>query len=292
MTNISNKIGLGTVQWGQEYGISNKEGQTSPSEVEKILTVARLNNIKILDTAHDYGQSELILGKNDLKEFNLITKTRNFNENQISQIHQKRLISNFKDSINKLVLKNVYGLLIHDVNDLFKPGGENLIKGLNFLKENGFVKKIGISIYDSNQIKLAMKLFKPDIIQIPINIFDQRLIKDGTLKMLADLNIEVHARSIFLQGLFFINEKNLPNYFLPWKNKIRDWHHYCNQIEATPLEAALSFILSLPEIKRCIVGVNNSLQLLEVLEASKKSIFLQKDFSSLDENLINPKNWK
>ena len=290
MQNIS-KLGLGTVQWGKAYGISNREGKTSQDEVKRILLIAQSNDIKLLDTAPSYGDSELILGKRNLRDFKIVTKTEYFKNNTISNIDKENLISTFMNSMLKLSLDSIDGLLIHDVNDLFKRGGEDLVDGLKFLKDSGLVKKIGISIYDSQQINSSLQIFKPDIVQLPINVFDQRLIKDGTLKKLSELNIEIHARSIFLQGLLFIKENNLPEYFSPWKNKISDWHYQCKINDLTPLSAALNFILGLPEVNHCLVGVNSAKQLQEIIVASKKNIFFDKDFATDDEKLINPKNW-
>ena len=285
------KLGLGTVQWGQDYGISNPKGKTPQDEVKRILSIAKLNNIDLLDTAHHYGDSELIIGKSNLKNFKIITKTGFFKNNYISDLDKENLISTFKESLTKLSLESIYGLLIHDVNDLFKDGGENLVDSLKLLKKNGFVKKIGISIYDSYQIKSALKIFKPDIVQLPINIFDQRLIKDGTLKDLSELNIEIHARSVFLQGLLFMKKDNLPEYFSPWKNKISDWHLHCRINKVTPLSASLNFVLGLPEVNRCLVGVNSASQLEEIIIASRKGTLLTQDFATDDEKLINPRNW-
>tara|TARA_Y100000589_G_scaffold327596_1_gene369765 strand:- start:709 stop:1584 length:876 start_codon:yes stop_codon:yes gene_type:complete len=290
MQNIS-KLGLGTVQWGKAYGISNREGKTSQDEVKRILLIAQSNDIKLLDTAPSYGDSELILGKRNLRDFKIVTKTEYFKNNTISNIDKENLISTFMNSMLKLSLDSIDGLLIHDVNDLFKRGGEDLVDGLKFLKDSGLVKKIGITIYDSQQINSSLQIFKPDIVQLPINVFDQRLIKDGTLKKLSELNIEIHARSIFLQGLLFIKENNLPEYFSPWKNKISDWHYQCKINDLTPLSAALNFILGLPEVNHCLVGVNSAKQLQEIIVASKKNIFFDKDFATDDEKLINPKNW-
>ena len=132
------------------------------------------------------------------------------------------------------------------------------------------LKKIGITIYNSQQINSSLQIFKPDIVQLPINVFDQRLIKDGTLKKLSELNIEIHARSIFLQGLLLLKKNNLPKYFLPWKNKISDWHYQCRIHKLSPLTAALNFILNLPEVNRCLVGVDSAKQLEEIIISSNK----------------------
>ena len=223
----TNKLALGTVQWGLNYGISNLKGKTTSNEVKNILEKAQKENIKILDTSPQYGDSEKILGENNLENFDLVTKTEKFSNELISKKDKEFLISTFKKSLFKFSVNSIYGLLIHNVDDIFKEGGNYLIDGLETLKNKKFVEKIGISVYSSEQIDKALNIFKPDIIQAPINIFDQRLIKDGTLKKLKNLNIEVHARSIFLQGLIFLKDNNLPNYFQPWKKHIADWHKEC-----------------------------------------------------------------
>jgi len=286
-----NKIGLGSVQWGIKYGISNLKGRTKEYEVKKILDKAKLENISIIDTSPQYGDAERVLGMNDLKEFKIVTKTDKFLNKKISLSDQKNLISTLEKSILKLSVKSVYGLLIHNVDDLFKIGGENLILSLRNLQEKKLVSKIGISIYNSNQIKKALKIFKPDIIQLPLNVFDQRLIKDGTLKLLTDQNIEIHARSIFLQGLFFIKKNNLHPYFNPWEKQITNFQYECKLNKITPLKAALSFVINIPEVSKCIVGVNNLNQLDEILDSIKKPKIIYKDFSINNENLINPINW-
>ena len=208
-----NKLGLGTVQWGINYGISNLSGITSKNEVKKILNKARSENIKLIDTASQYGDAEEVLGLNNLKEFKVITKTNKFSKNTILKSDQELFKLNFLKSLEKLSINSAYGLLIHNVDDLFKEGGINIIKCLKSLQEKRLVEKIGVSIYNTYQIKKTLEIFKPDIIQLPINVFDNRLIRNGTLRYLSDKNIEIHARSIFLQGLCFIETNKLNKYF-------------------------------------------------------------------------------
>ena len=105
--NIS-KLALGTVQWGQAYGISNTKGKTPQDEVKRILSIAKLNNINLLDTAHHYGDSEVIIGKSNFKDFKIITKTGFFKNNYISALDKENLISTFKESLTKLSLRIIF----------------------------------------------------------------------------------------------------------------------------------------------------------------------------------------
>ena len=70
----SAKIAIGTVQFGQKYGIANNKGQVPKKEVKHILKLAKDSGINILDTAMEYGVSEQVMGELGVKEFKLITK--------------------------------------------------------------------------------------------------------------------------------------------------------------------------------------------------------------------------
>ena len=61
-------------------------------------------------------------------------------------------------------------------------------------------------MYNSKQLKSLLSVMTPDIVQVPVNVFDQRLIKDGSIGALSDRKIKIHIRSIFLQGLMLMDE--------------------------------------------------------------------------------------
>lgn len=276
-----------------QYGVSNKKGQTSPDEVNKILKVAYNAGISLLDTASLYGNAEQALGQSDLSSFRVITKTPRFSKNLFSQADLEHLVQTFTASLQNLGLKSVYGLLIHDVDDIFAPNGSQLIDALKQLKTQGYISKIGISIYGSSQIKKALDFFKPDIIQLPINVLDQRLIQDGTIAHLSRLGIEVHARSVFLQGLLLMQINDyMPKYFEPWLPLLSKWHSFCGNQLISPLHAALGFVCGLKDISYALVGVENHKQLEEILDNSTTlNSFDFEQFASDDLKLLNPSVW-
>ena len=211
MNKYASKLGLGTAQWGMQYGVSNKQGQTSLNEVHRILKVAHSAGILLLDTASLYGNAEHALGQSNLSSFRVITKTPKFGKELVSKADVDCLVQTFTVSLQKLGLKSAHGLLIHDVDDIFASNGSQLIDALKQLKSQGLVSKIGISVYSSSQIQKVLHCFNPDIIQLPINVLDQRLIQDGTIAHLSGLGVEVHARSAFLQGLLLMSILQLPS---------------------------------------------------------------------------------
>ena len=292
MNNYSSKLGLGTAQWGMHYGVSNTYGQTPPVEINRILKLAQSAGISLLDTASLYGNAEQALGKSDLSSFCVITKTPKFRKDFISKADVENLIEAFTASLQKLNLKSIYGLLIHDVENIFAPNGSLLIRALETLKSQGFVSKIGLSVYGSGQVTKALDLFKPDIIQLPINVLDQRLIQDGTLNHLSGLGIEVHARSIYLQGLLLMSINDMPKYFNDWIPLLLKWHKFCGDRFISPLHASLSFVCGLQDVSFALVGVQNQYQLREILENSmtlNSSDFDQ--FASDEKKLLDPSLW-
>ena len=292
MNKYANKLGLGTAQWGMQYGVSNKQGQTPPEEVNRILELAHSAGISMLDTASLYGNAEQALGQSNLSSFRVITKTPKFGKEWVSNGDIDHLVQAFAESLQKLCLESVYGLLIHSTEDVFAPNGGKLINALEDLKSQGFVKKIGISVYTSSQIRKALDLFKPDIIQLPINVLDQRLIQDGTIDHLSRLGIEVHARSAFLQGLLLMSIDEIPNYFEPWIPLLSKWHKFCSEKLISPLHAALSFVCSLKGVSYAVVGVQDHNQLKEILEDSTPLNFFDfNQFASDNVKLIDPTSW-
>ena len=227
-----------------------------------------------------------------MSSFKVITKTPRFAKDSIASEDAELLVEALTSSLQKLNLKSVYGLLIHDVDNIFALNGSKLIKAMERLKDQGLVSKIGVSIYSSNQIKMALEYFNPDIVQLPLNVLDQRLIKDGTIARLSNLGVEIHARSAFLQGLLLMSTSTIPAYFDPWTPLLSKWHLFCRDESISPLQAALGFVCSIQEVSHAIVGVQNHSQLAEILDLSIGYPSLDfRQFSSDDQNLIDPCNW-
>ena len=205
------KISIGTAQFGLRYGISNKNDVLCQSQINEVLSYAYSNNVQLLDTASSYGNSEENLGKQSkIKEgaFKLVSKFNNL---------EKSVEQNLFDSFEKLNQSSLYGYLVHDFSLLKKK--ESLLDELQELKNKGLIEKIGVSVYHPYQaIELANKSPLIDIIQLPYSIFDQRF--NPILKQLKTLDIEIHARSIFLQGLMFMDKNNLSEFFLPAFQKL------------------------------------------------------------------------
>lgn len=290
-----NKLCVGTAQFGMKYGVSNNGGQPDFKEVTRILSEAYEKGVRYLDTAPSYGNSEDILGISMKKEhsFNIITKTPHFNKEIISNQETEKLRKTFYSSLKKLKRQSVYGLLLHNANDLFVSDGHLLLKTMKGLKAKGHTEKVGVSVYTGKQIDDILNRFDIDFIQVPINVLDQRLLSGGYLKKIKEKNIEVHARSVYLQGIILNKVEALPSYFDSIKDHLRSYHEFLRKVGLTPAQAALGFLKKQREVDVVLVGVDNRQQMNENIEIMNH-VSLEYDLKkyAIDKiDMIDPSKW-
>ena len=284
------KLALGTVQFGLNYGVANKFGIVKPSEVKKIFLLAKQFKINLIDTAIGYGESEKIIGKIGILDFNFISKLPAIPTN-CSDVGSW-VEDNVKNSLAHLGVNSLYGLLLHKPKDLIGASGMQLIHALKRIKSKNFVKKIGISIYDPSELDLVMHLMKIEIVQTPFNIIDRRLENSGWMSKLNNSKVEIHARSVFLQGLLLMSKQERPYKFNRWNSLWKLWDEWLKDTKITALEATIQYAISVSEISKVIIGVETKQQLEQIIIASKGA--LQKTSSELNTNdieLLNPTHW-
>jgi aryl-alcohol dehydrogenase-like predicted oxidoreductase len=277
------KLALGTVQFGLDYGVTNQSGKVEESEIENILGFAKSNGIDMLDTASGYGNSEQVLGSVGVDGYQIITKTTSL-KHGVDEV-----IRGFYQSLKYLNQKSIDGLLIHDINEVNDKEFVDLFRQLSKLKRQGLVNKIGFSTYTPEQVDFLLENFDFDIIQLPFNVFDTRLVEGGQLQALKKKNIEIHVRSVFLQGIL-LDFDNLSGYFSTWRSQFDKYQAVVEKSEMSLLEYALNFALNIEEIDKVLVGVNNEDQLKEIVQAVR----LQSELNAYpihDKYLLNPSLW-
>ena len=286
------KLGLGTVQFGTDYGLNSLDGQVRPQEVKKILNYARSKQIVLLDTAPAYGNSEEILGGINNSEFQVVTKTRHFDTLKITNDEVSLLNKDFNNSLKKLNQIKIYGLLIHNADDLLKPGGEKILDLLQKFKQTNKLMKVGVSVYDHIKLHSILDNFDIDMVQLPFNIIDRRMLDSGMLASLYKKGIEVHARSVFLQGLLLMSAKLMPSKFNRWNNLWKLWHEWLHDNRISPVEASVRYAISFSEISKVLVGVDSVNQLKEIYKASSGTLpKIPDELQTADADLLNPSNW-
>lgn len=292
---MASRLGLGTAQFGLDYGIANDAGRVPEAEVTAILDEARRADIRVLDTAPAYGTAQAVLGRllRPQDRFRVVTKTVAIRTPGIGDEELATVRKGFEESLAQLGVDHVAGLLVHQADDLAKPGGERLAELLMELRAQGKVDKVGISVYDRAQLEqLLERRYAFDLVQLPLNVFDQRLVRDGTLASLAGAGVELHARSVFLQGLLLMDEMRLPAFAAPWRERIRDFRRALDEAGVTALAAALSFVLGQAEVSVALVGVLSADHLQECLAAEKKPVSLDWGRFAIDDPaLVDPRRW-
>lgn len=282
-----NKIVLGTVQFGVNYGINNTSGQVSQEEVCKILEIAEKEGIQTLDTSSGYGASETVLGKS-LKEtntfFNIVSKYPRCD---------KDVRPTFEKSIANLGVDSLYGYLVHHF-DFYQEKPEQL-DNMIALKNEGKIQKVGFSLYTVDQLQYLLDHdVKFDILQFPYNIFDRQF--EPYMQMLVDRGVEIHTRSAFLQGLFFKDTNTLPSKLVPLKPYLDNLHQYCQGNNIAIEELAFGYVLANDNVKGALIGVDNHHQLETNMRVAEKGLSDEdinyiKSIDIKEKELLNPVNW-
>jgi uncharacterized protein len=286
---VKNKIILGTVQFGLNYGINNSAGKPSEMEVFSILDIASQYGINCLDTADAYGDSIFVIGHYHQKtnnKFKILSKFKNVNQGELMQIAKKSL-----DSLNVSQFE-VYSY--HSYNDYLN--NQSVINDLLELKAIGLVKKIGISVYTNTEFMKVIDDKNIDVIQLPFNILDNQNLRGSLIEKAKQNGKEIHVRSIFLQGLFFMDFNRFPEKLLPLKPYIKSIKEFSNFESVSIQSLALSYAIFNDNIDNVLIGVDNSTQLLNNIDSIQNNTkvfeYINNTIFVKETELLNPVNWK
>lgn len=287
------ELSLGTVQFGLRYGVANSTGQVERAEAAQILSVARSAGIIMLDTAAAYGVSEAVLGELGVQDCHIVTKIPPLAGDQVSSDGIADWVrSQVQTSLSRLRVERLYALLLHRPADLLGPDGVALLDALLEVRSEGVVGKIGVSIYQPEELDQLVSTFAPDIVQAPFNVLDRRMESSGWLARLKDTGAEVHTRSAFLQGLLLMGPTERPRYFQRWHEVFGVWDDWLAGAATAPVRACLGFCVGNPFIDRVIIGVDSAAQLREVIGASTDSaVAIPLELSCSDRELLDPFRW-
>jgi aryl-alcohol dehydrogenase-like predicted oxidoreductase len=289
-------LGLGTAQLGSAYGVSNRGGQPSGGETAAILECALDCDIAVIDTAPAYGGAETLLGRLLPVDaaVRIVTKTAPIAGAEVTAAACDEVRRSAQRSLERLRRDRLDALLVHHGSDLALPGGELLAGCLAEMRDSGVVRQLGASVYTREELDAARDRLPLDLVQLPLNVFDQRLLRDGTLEELRAAGIEVHVRSAFLQGLLLMEADELPAHLAMAKQPLRRYHEARGRLGLTPIEAALGFVSSAPGVDVALVGANSVRELEECAAALRERSGPGVDCASLavnDPGLIDPRRW-
>jgi len=287
------KLAIGTAQFGLSYGIANQHGQVDAMSADAILALAAQSGIHTLDTAMTYGNSEEILGKIGLRDWQVVSKLPEIPQNvaHVGAWVEEQI----KNSIKRLHTDSLYALLLHRPQQLLGHRGPEIYAAIEHARKTGLVQKIGISIYEPSELDMLSSSIQIDMVQAPLNIFDRRMVDSGWTERLKKMGIEFHTRSVFLQGLLLMPPATRPEKFKRWQDLWQEWDGWLKKTGLTPLEACLRYVLSIKEVDKVIIGVDTVAHLQEILNAAKgtyDTVPAPQWSSPMDMDLINPARWE
>lgn len=284
------RLALGTVQFGVPYGIGNKNGQIGFEESRALVRHAEAAGMDTLDTAIDYGESETRLGQIGVSQWQVVTKLPPVPDNCADPAGWVK--DSIAASAKRLRVRQLKAVLLHRAIELQGKNGAKIYSALNQLKDDGVIQQIGVSIYAPDELDPLIPQFKIDLVQVPFNPVDHRLINSGWLSRLSALGIEVHVRSVFLQGLLLMPQADRPPKFGRWHDLWTRWQQWLANTGLTPLQACLHDAFSQRALNRVIVGVDSIDQLEEILSVLRGEVpAVPAELQCSDPDLVNPSHW-
>ena len=283
-----NRIVLGGAQLGLPYGILNGGETLSREEVACILDLAAEKGIDCVDTAIAYGESESVLGELSRQRFDFITKLPPIPVDATQVTDWVR--TQIEASLSRLKVNALHGLLLHNPSDLSGRHGRELYESICQLKEDRVIGKFGISIYEPDELENLINSFVIDIVQAPLNIFDRRIL--SVSELLKKFNIELHVRSVFLQGVLIAPPHDRPKRFNTWSNLFTKFDSWVESTGLSPISCCLGFALQQPVVKKLVIGSTSADSLRQIVTSIPNGeISFPGDLESTDPQLIDPRVW-
>ena len=288
--NYKKKIIIGTAIYSNNYGINSNKKKNIKYLNSVFLTCYKMG-FRNFDLAPSYGSVEKNFGK-------LFCKKNIFISSKISKIKIKKNIYNilnynFNLTLKKLKKKKIDLLYVHNINDFFKYS-KVFLEFITNLKKIKKIKKIGFSLYETQELYKLLKFCKPDVVQVPLNIFNQSFLEKKILILKKKFNFKLYARSVFLQGVLLKKFDSLPENFKKFEDIFKKYYKFLKVKKISSLEACLNFSLN-SFFDKVIVGVENSQDIIEINNLikkmkNKKLLFL--NLKSNKKKLIDPRKWK
>jgi aryl-alcohol dehydrogenase-like predicted oxidoreductase len=281
------RLALGTVQFGVPYGIANAVGVPSDGEIASILRLAKTAGLDTLDTAVTYGTSESRLGATGVAGWKVITKLPPLADDVVDV--EAWIDGHVETSLRRLRIASVYGVLLHRPSDLLKPHGTRILRAIEKQRDHGRLSKWGVSIYDPSELDV-LQAFRFGLVQAPFSVLDRRVVETGWLDRLRSAGVEVHARSVFLQGLLLMSAGARPAFARQYQPIWSWWDRCVEAHSANAASVALRFALS-EGFERVVIGVDTSEHLLQHVSAVEAGALSLPSPPAAPLELVEPSRW-
>jgi aryl-alcohol dehydrogenase-like predicted oxidoreductase len=263
MTSTLSKLGLATSQFGLDQP-PGPRGKPREAEARDILSIAGRSGMSVVEVVRGSATADTLL-RGALPQPNPFRMT-------LTAVRPDRgpdvVEAELRAQMLRLGVERVDTIVAPSATDLFSPQGPQLWDRLKALKDEGLCQKIGVPVYASDDPVGVARRFKPDVMQAPASLLDQRLLLDGTLATIAEMGIEVHLRSIFLNGVLFLPPDRAPSHLKAAAGRISRARRLIAEGKSDPLQAALGFALTRPEASHVLVGVTSAAEMSAVVAAA------------------------
>lgn len=280
------KLMLGTVQFGMPYGAFNATGRVTLEMVKTMIDAAAEAGIDMLDTARAYGDSEAVLARAGApSRFNIVSKCPDLSteEDPVAALNAA-----FVASCATMGVTRMYGYLLHNAEDLARPG---IWEALWALREAGWVERIGVSGYEAEAVAELCARYPLTLVQLPGNVLDPWY---DTIYLPS--TVEVHVRSVFLQGFLLGEPTALPPHLAPWRGTLEQFRVEARMQGLSPLQAALAPLIASSRVAKVAVGADSPGQLEQILHAERAlrncPAHSLGPFQGVTRDLTDPRRWR
>ncbi len=263
------KMTLGTVQLGMNYGIANKTGKPSREKAFEILNTAAGGGVNSFDTANAYGDSEDVLGRYfcspqcKVRRPFFTTKFKLGLPAEADRYTVEREIRSFAEkSLERLKINKIQVYMLHNAIAMSRYG-DTVPETLKKLKNEGLVEKAGVSVYNPEEVDKMLENELYEAVQIPMNVFDLKMVRSGALNKLKNAGYIVFVRSVFLQGLFFMEPGQMPESLASTSEYLKQLHKLAQEEGLSIAQLALSFIRDLEGVTCLVLGAETPEQVEE-----------------------------
>ena len=283
--NVS-KFMIGTAQWGMAYGAYNSAGKCSMFEIRNMVELMREKNLTEIDTSFLYGEAHNVLEELKNENFKIYTKIK-IDRDTMNDVHIAKTFEHISKN------QNFWGLSIHNAEIIYDDHFEDIVNYMHKIKNDYEIKQIGISIYDAEALERLYQFWTPDIIQIPLNFFNNKFLKSGALDFIKSQGTQIHARSLFCQGLLLQDLNSLHIEDKSDINVVKHFVQWCIDSGLTQLEACLALAKSIPLVDKFILGFDDCDQFIQVFETYNRVTALPDipNFHARPE-LYDPRYWQ
>ncbi|HXQ14422.1 MAG TPA: aldo/keto reductase [Caulobacteraceae bacterium] len=280
------KLGLGASQFPTGAAL---RGRPPEVEVRDMLIASARADLGFLDAGGAAASCELMLGEHLPRPVPMGVLIRSIRGERGPDVVETEV----RASLTRLRLTKARAVVVQSASDLFAPSGQALWDRLKRLRDEGLFDQVGVCAYASDDPVGVARRFKPDLMQAPASLLDQRLLLDGSLMAVREMGIEVHLRSIFLNGLLFLPPDRVPAQLKGAAGRLSRARRMIAEGRSDPLQAALGFALSRPEADAVIVGASSAAELAAVIAAaSSPPPDLDWDEMAIDDPIaLDPDRW-